>query len=122
MIDESVTLKKQLADIDEKISEYQVQIDRGEMLDELMQDVKFQSVFLVAYFEDEAERIFDILVTPSPLKRDAMENISDKLAAIRNVKGFLAEVNKNGVMAKALIEDEREYRKQVTLENAQGEA
>jgi hypothetical protein len=110
--------KKQLAEIDDRIVQLKNDIQLGEDLESLHKDERFQRVILHGYFEVEAERIFGMLVNPSGFKRDQLENLMDKMSAIRNYKQFFATLLINANMAPEQIEDEEGFRKQVTADNS----
>jgi len=55
----------------------------------------FNAVILDGYLEKESKRLFGILVEPSALKRDVIENIQDKLTAIRNIKQYFGTTLQN---------------------------
>ena len=106
--------KTTLEQVDERIVELEEQIEIGAALDRLHTNPDFTKVFLEGYLEAEAERLFRTLVTPSTIKRDAMENMMDKLTAIRNVKTYIKTCYQNAIMAPEQIEQEKLYRKEVT--------
>ena len=107
-------LTKQLELIDKKISQLKKNIDLANTLAELLEDDRFKSIILDGYLDDEAKRLFGVLVEPSTIKRDIMENIHDKLNSIRNLKQYFAVIGQNAEMAPEQIIEEETYRKQVT--------
>ena len=119
MENETSNLKLKLEEIDATIAEHQKKIDLGKDLEELHEDERFQRVILGAYLDDEAKRLFSVLVEPSTLKRDVMENIVDKTSSIRNLKQFFAVMLQNADMAPQQIEDEMKFRKEVTTYHAE---
>ena len=108
--------KEKLAEIDERIEFLQSEIDLNKDLEALHNIPEFQRVILSGYLEDEAKRIFELLTTPTSLKRDQIENLNDKLTSIRNFKGYFKQIIINATMAPEQIEDERKFRKEVTEE------
>lgn len=113
-MEENSNLKEQLAEIDARIAELENGIELGKALEELHENEAFKKVFLDGYFENEAKRLFGVLVTPSTLKRDVIENIQDKLSSIRNVKQYFGVVLQNAHMAPEQLVEEQNYRKEVT--------
>ena len=118
MANKNATLQTELADIDSRIATLKKNIQLGKDLEELHEDERFQRVILGAYQDDEAERIFGVLVDPThQLKRDVMENLMDKLGAIRNQKQFFGTTLMNANMAVEGLEEEEKYRVQVNAES-----
>lgn len=110
--------KKELAEIDERIENLKKSIQRKEYLEELHEDHRFIEIIVDGYFEREAERIFQILTTPNPLSREKMENLMDKLTAIRNMKEYFRTLILEGQMAPDQITEEEEFRKEITARNS----
>ena len=106
--------KEELKQIDKRIEELKENIALGEALERLHENEDFKKVILDGYFEKESKRIFGLLTTPTHLKRDIIENLNDKLGAIRIVKQYFGTVLINAQMAPEQIEEEEEYRKEVT--------
>lgn len=119
-MEENSNLKAHLAEIDERKAELELNVQLGKDLEELHEDERFQRVILNAYLEKEAERLFGVLVNPSTLKRDVMENIVDKTGSIRNLKQFFGVLLQNAHMAPEQIAEEEAYRKEVTASYADG--
>ncbi len=119
-MEETSNFKEELQAIDDRIDELKYNIELGKALEELHEDERFQKVILNGYLEKESERLFGVLVSPSSMKRDQMENISDKLAAIRNIKQFFGTMLINANMAQEQIDEENDFRKEITLRNAKG--
>jgi sulfur transfer protein SufE len=113
-MEETSNLKEHLEQIDNRIDELKNAIELGKDLESLHEDERFKRVILSGYLEDEAQRLFGVLVTPSTLKRDVVQNIQDKLSAIRNLKQFFGVILQNAHMAPMQIEEEEDYRKEVT--------
>lgn len=107
-------LKKELAQIDERIESLQKDIQLGKDLEALHENEQFKNVILDSYFEDEAKRIFGLLTNPTPLKREQIENLNDKLATIRVFKEYFQTLLINANMAPEQIEEEEEFRKKIT--------
>ncbi len=114
-------LKEELAAIDKRVAELKENIKLGEDLVVLNENPEFMHVVMNAYMEKEAERLFGVLTTPSFLKRDVMENIMDKLTTIRNFKQFLSTVITNANMAQEQIDQEEDFRKEITARHATGD-
>ena len=113
-MEDKSTLQLKLDEIDATIEMHQKKIDLGKDLEALHEDERFQRVILDAYLDDEAKRLFGVLVEPSTLKRDVMENIIDKTSSIRNLKQFFAVMLQNAALAPEQMEEERAFRKEVT--------
>jgi len=107
-------LKEKLAEVDARIDELNDNIELGKALERLHENEDFQKVILEGYLDKEADRLFGVLVEPSTLKRDVMENIQDKLTAIRNVKQYFGTTLQNAAMAPDQIAEEQAFRKEVT--------
>ena len=122
-MDESSTLqediKQELIEVDEKIEEYTAQIELAEDIEALHKDERFQRVIMNGYLEAEAERLFYILTTPMNFKRDINENIMDKLGSIRDLKEWFGVKLKEAVMAPDSLEEQVNYRKQVTAKGSE---
>jgi len=118
MADNNATLTKELADIDVRINTLKKNIQLGKDLEELHEDERFQRVILGAYQDDEAERIFGVLIDPThQLKRDVMSNLMDKLSAIRSQKQFFGVTLMNAHMAIESLAEEEKYRTEVTAQS-----
>lgn len=113
-MEENSNLNEKLKEVDDRIAELKKSIQLSEALEELHKNEHFKLVFLDGYFEDEAKRLFGVLVTPSTLKRDVIENIQEKLSSIRNVKQYFAVILQNAHMAPDQIVEEEEFRKKIT--------
>ena len=111
---QEITLKEALKEVDERAEELQKKLQMAEDVRELEKDERFQRVILQGYLSDEADRLFGVLVEPSTLKRDVMENIQDKLSSIRNLKQYFGVLGQNADMAPDQIEENEAYRKEVT--------
>jgi organic radical activating enzyme len=118
-MDNVSNLKEQLKEIDDRIAELEKDIELGKALERLHENEDFKKVILEGYLEDEAERLFELMTTPMKFKREIMENIQEKLGSIRNLKEFFAVKLQNAGFAKDQIEEEKEYRKDVTEANSQ---
>lgn len=118
-------VKNELQEIDARIEELNAKIRLADDLEELHKDERFIRVMIDGYFGAEAHRVFELLTTPTPLKRDQIENIEDKLSAIRNVKQYYQTILINARTAPEQIEEERQYRLEITarhsLDNAGSE-
>ena len=111
---EEITLKEALKEVDERAEELQAKLELAEDVRELEKDERFQRVIMQGYLSDEADRLFGVLVEPSTLKRDVMENIQDKLSSIRNLKQYFGVIGQNADMAPDQIAENEAYRKEVT--------
>ena len=111
-------VKDELAQVDDRIADLQNQVELKEALERLHENEDFKKVVLEADFEKEADRVFGMLVEPSSLKRDSMENMMDKLTTIRNFKQFFSTTLINGHMAPEQIEGEQDFRKELTARNS----
>ena len=107
-------LTKQLNQVDDRIAALKLNIEKAEAVMRLEQNDDFKLIILDGYLGDEAKRLFEVLVEPSTLKRDVMENIHDKLNSIRNLKQYFGVLGQNSDMAPDQIVEEEDYRKQVT--------
>ena len=118
-MDAASNLKEQLKEIDDRIAELEKDIEIGKALERLHENEDFQKVILDGYLEDEAKRLFELMTTPMKFKREIMENIQEKLSSIRNLKEYFAVKLQNAGFAQEQIEEEKEYRKDVTEANSQ---
>jgi hypothetical protein len=107
-------LTKQLNQVDDRIAALKLNIEKAEAVMRLEQNDDFKLIILDGYLGDEAKRLFEVLVEPSTLKRDVMENIHDKLNSIRNLKQYFGVLGQNSDMAPDQIVEEEDYRQQVT--------
>ena len=107
-------LTKQLNQVDDRLEALKLNIEKAEAVRRLEENEDFQMIILDGYLGDEAKRLFEVLVEPSTLKRDVMENIHDKLNSIRNLKQYFGVLGQNAEMAPDQIAEEETYRKQVT--------
>ena len=99
----------EIKEIENRINELKETKEFGEKIRDLHDNNLFQEVIIDGYFEKEAHRIFGLLVTPTTLKRDAIENIVDKLAGIRNLKSFFAMHLRNLEAAAQELEELENY-------------
>lgn len=116
---EKDNFKAKLQECDDRIAELKAAIEKGKALERLHESKDFDEIVLSGYFEKEAERIFGLLTTPTSLKRDQLDNLMDKLSAIRNFKHYFKTVLIDAAMAPEQIEEEEAYRKNLTAENSQ---
>jgi len=107
-------LTKQLKLVDERVDALNLNIKKAEAVMRLEENEDFKMIILDGYLDSEAKRLFEVLIEPSNLKRDVMENIHDKLNSIRNLKQYFGVLGQNSTMAPEQIEEEEAYRKQVT--------
>ena len=108
--------KEQLAEIDERIIKLKKDIAIGKALEALHENEDFKLVIMEGYFVEEEKRLSGLLFNPTSLKRDQLENIMDKTTAIRNYKQYFQTVLINASMAPEQIEDEENFRKEITAE------
>ena len=111
---EEITLKEALKEVDERAEELQAKVELAECVKRLEDNEDFKKVIIGGYLDDEAKRLFGVLVEPSTLKRDIMENIQDKLSSIRNLKQYFGTIGQNAEMAPDQIAENEAYRKEVT--------
>jgi len=120
MEDNTSNLKKELENIDKRIEHLKANIELARALEDLHNDdERFKKVFIDGYFGDEANRLCEVLLEPSSLKRDVILNINDKISSIRNLKQFFGVIHQNAIMAPDQIIEEEEYRKKVTAAYSQ---
>ena len=112
------TFKQTLKDIDDRIEYLNGQIELGKSLERLHENEDFKLVILEAYFETESKRLFELLIEPTTLTREQLDNVMDMTSALRNFKKFFKTVLINAHMAPDQIAEEEEYRKEVTAENS----
>ena len=115
---EQDNFKEELAKIDERIETLEKNVQMGKDMKDLHEDERFKRLFVEGYFDAEETRIASLLFTPSGLKRDQMENIMDKATGIRNCKQYLATVLIDAAMAPDQIEEEKNYRAELTANNS----
>ncbi len=113
-LETNTNLKTELADIDSRIETLNKNIEFGNAVEALHNDPNFKLVILDGYFNEEAERIFGVLIDPNEYKRDMMQNMSDKLGSIRDLKKYFGVKLRNGDMAPAEIAEEETFRKETT--------
>jgi len=119
-------LKTTLAEIDEYIEQEKVAIKRGKQLDALLKNENFIDVVIKGYLEEEAERLFKILTSPT-VSAHQVGDIQLKLEAINHfkryigTKDYLGMVHMRAKQAPENIQVNEDYRKQVTAEAARGE-
>jgi len=95
--------------VEAKIKEVKDEISFAEKIEALHDNEVFQDVIIEGYFEKEAQRVFGLLVTPTTLKRDAIENTMDKLSSIRNLKSFFAMHLRNLQSNQEVLDDLETY-------------
>ena len=111
IVNDNPNKQAELDEIDSRIKEFKDIITRKEDLESLFEDKRFQNVMLYGYIEAEAERIFGLLLDPTHnLKRDVMENLTEKMMSIRNVKTFYRVIKQSGDSASEQLEELEDYR------------
>lgn len=111
IVNDNPNKQAELDEIDSRIKEFKDVIERKEDLESLFEDKRFQNVMLYGYFEAEAERIFGVILDPTHnLKRDVMENLTDKMMSIRDVKTFYRVINQSGESASEQLKELEDYR------------
>lgn len=114
----SSNLNETLEKIDTVISEKRLAIEKGKKLEDLMNTPNFIDVILDGFINDEAKRLFDIMVDPTGASPYTNEEIQLKLAGISTFKKYLADIKLEAERAPVDILIEDDYRKQVTAEAA----
>ncbi len=112
--EQSSTFKEELEAVDKRIEELKEQIEIRQALERLHENEDFKKVILEGYFDKEAKRIFDMLITPTSLKRDQTENLMDMMSSIRYFKGYFKTLLINAAMAPEELESEMLYRQEIT--------
>lgn len=110
--------KEQLAKCDDRIEELKLAVQAGEDLHALHENESFNRLIGKGYLEAEGKRIYELLTTPTNLKREQIENLMDKMTAIRNFKAYFKTILIDAAMAPEQIAEEEEYRKSITAQNA----
>jgi len=116
---ETSNLKQELKEIDDRIAELEEFIKLGEAVRELIVDERYMKVFVDGFFDSERDRIAGVLTTPNSFDRGQLDIFLEKLAAIRHTKEYIKVCLINYDTAIQRIEDEKEYRKQVTAKYSQ---
>jgi hypothetical protein len=83
-----------------------------------MANTDFIDVILTGYIDEEAKRLFNILIDPTGASPYSYEKIQMKLSSISDIKGYLHEVKLEAKRAPHDIMREEIYRKEVTAEAA----
>ena len=118
MEENSSNFKDELAEIDKRIDDLKNQIEMHHALERLHENEDFKKVVLDGYFEKESERIFQMLITPSSLKREQIENLMEMMSSIRYFKGYFKTLIINAAMAPDELEAEQLYRQEVTAKES----
>lgn len=95
---EELNIDKQTEQLDYEIAEQEYFIQRAKDLKELMEDEKFQRVFIEGYLEVEAQRVFKLLTHPLTLKPEDVANYQSQLATIKNFSRFLGMYGYRGTV------------------------
>jgi predicted polyphosphate/ATP-dependent NAD kinase len=111
---EASDIKDELRQVDLRIEDLKKAIELGEAVERLHENEDFITLVIDGYMEEEAERIFGVLTTPTALKRDQLENMMDKLGSIRDFKAFIGKCLQDADMAPDALAEEEKYRKEVT--------
>jgi len=102
-----------LQKIDDELSVHKENVEIGEALENLSNNSDYKKVIEYGYFEKEGERLSRTLLAPSVLKRDQLQNMYDKMSAIRDLKVFLAVIGQNAAFSEEEIERLEEFRTDV---------
>ena len=98
----SNTLKETLARIDNYIAEQKLNLERGQMLEDLMKNPMFQEVIIDGYINVRTQELFDILTNPNGASPYSREEILRRLDAINDFKGYVGtEITLGTVRLKA---------------------
>jgi len=102
-----------LQKIDDELSIHTENVELGEALERLFNNDDYKKVIEYGYFEKEGDRLARTLLAPSVLKRDQLQNMYDKMSAIRDFKVFIAVIGQNASFSKEEIERLEEFRTDV---------
>lgn len=109
---EELNIDEQIARIDASIEAHKVNVARAEALERLMKTEDFQLVMIDGYLETEANRVFNLLISPRVTKPEEKESYLSQLETIKNVNRYLGDDDYKGTVAilginsKKIIEDE----------------
>lgn len=118
MEDTTSNFKEELAQIDDRIKDFEKQIELHSALERLHENEDFKKVVLDGYLDKESQRIFELLTIPTNLKRDQLDNLMDMLTSIRNFKGYFKKIIIDATMAPEQMDEERAFRKEFTAQKS----
>ncbi len=113
MSEHTDNLQQEIQKSNEHVEELKKSIEIGKAIANLQSNEDFKLVFLDGYFDDEEKRIASVLFNPIGLKRDALENIMDQAAAIRNLKAYIQTKITEASFAPDQIKDEEEFQREL---------
>ena len=118
-------LQETLAKTEEVIAEKEEAVSLGEALERLKENPDYKKVIIDHMIEAKSEELFKILTDPSGASPYSEEQIKLQLAVISYIKRQLgtdtyqAEILSSASSAKAQIDINRAFRKEITAEYSQ---
>ena len=109
-----------LEEIEASIIKNKLVVERGAALARMKLTKDYRTVFSEGYIDTESEKLFKILTDPSGASPYSTEKIHLMLEAISHFKGFvgtddyIGTVEQDATYAVQQIEQNREYRKEIT--------
>lgn len=116
---EKLNIDEQLARIDSNIELQETYVARAEALEKLMKMDEFHIVFTKGYIDEEANRIFNMLLSPRVYKTEEKEMYLAQLEAIKNLTRYIGDYEYKGTVAtlglnaKRIIADEKQLKQEL---------
>jgi len=105
-------IEKELEKVEDIIKEKQGHLERFNALKTLSETNEFKTLFDKGYFEEEKNRVTELIVGTQVesgnveyIKRDVLQNLTDKLLSMRNLKIYFSAVVMNGQSAEIELEE-----------------
>jgi hypothetical protein len=114
-------LKSELKAMEERLKFAQKKKSFFDALQNLKSNKDFQTLFIDGYLNEESDRLLELIIgskdditrPPIFLKRDELDNVTDKLKSIRDLKAYLLVVEQNGSQVDSEIEEYNLYIKAI---------
>ena len=116
---EELNINEQIARLDASMEVQQKYVDRAEALERMSKTEDYHLVFTEGYLDEEANRVFNLLISPRVTKPEEKESYMHQLETIKDVLRYLGDDDYPGTVAilgsnaKKIIADELAMKQQL---------
>lgn len=116
---EELNIEDKLARIEANIEVQEKRLARAADLEKLLKMPEFQSVIIEGLIIEEADRLFNKLMSPIPMKPEEKAGYMDQLETIRDINRYIGDETYPGTVAiygknaKKIIDEENELKQRL---------
>lgn len=116
---ETLNIDEKIATMESNIEVQELHVARAEALKRLLNTDDFQLVIIEGLLNDEANRIFNLLMSPRVTKPEEKDSYMSQLETIKNVNRYIGDDSYLGTIAilgnnaVKLIEDEKQLMQEI---------